>query len=87
MKTTKAILILAGALFLLFSPVSSKADMISVDLNLPNTAMSPYTGPYVHLDYGWAGTGSSSTATFTFTSLTNTYGGLLLFTSWGTAAR
>jgi hypothetical protein len=33
MKTTKAILILAGALCLLFSPVSTKANTITFDLN------------------------------------------------------
>jgi len=67
-KSLKAILVLAGALFLLMYPVSSKADTISFDLTVPNTAISPYTGPYAHVVVDLT---SATTATITFTSLTN----------------
>ena len=50
MKTTKAILILAGALFLLFYPVSSKADPYTFDLDVPNSNLSAYTGPYAKVE-------------------------------------
>jgi hypothetical protein len=70
MKTTKAILILAAALFSLVYPVSSKADTIfDLDLNVPNSAISGYTGPYAHVHIDLDPT--DTTALVTFTSLTN----------------
>jgi hypothetical protein len=64
----KAILVLTGTLFLLFYPVSSKADMVTYDLGIGNAAISGYTGPFAQVTVDWT---SSTTANITFTSLTN----------------
>jgi hypothetical protein len=63
MKTTKAILILAAALCLLFYPGSSKADTFDFQLTVPNAALSGQTPPFadVHIDL----TGGTATITFT----------------------
>jgi hypothetical protein len=62
MKTTKAILVLAGVLFLFFYPVSSKA--LTFDLNVPNPDLSSSTGPYAWVNVVWI---DSNDATVTFT--------------------
>jgi hypothetical protein len=70
MKTTKplkVILVLAGALFLLFTPVSSKANAIYT-IDVPNTAISPYPAPYATLDVALNGSGNMATFTFTYAS-------------------
>jgi hypothetical protein len=45
MRATKAILILTGVLFLLFNPVSSKADTITFDLNYVFSGTTPSGSP------------------------------------------
>ncbi len=48
-KSLKAIMILAGALLLLFNPLSSKADpldTLNLTLGIPNDKLSSFTSPY-----------------------------------------
>jgi len=66
MKTAKAILILAGALLLLFYSGSSRADTIT--LNLGNAAISGYPSPYASVDVSLS---DSTHATITFTAADN----------------
>ena len=50
MKTTKAILVFAGVLCLLFFPVSSKADTITYPVKSPSPSMPPGTYGSVTVD-------------------------------------
>lgn len=78
----KATLILAGVMFLLFNPGSSKADIVTFDLNSPNTALSIFPGPYAQVTVNRT---STTLATITFTSLTNS-GNIYLMGDGSTAA-
>ena len=55
-------------LILTSGATKAKADQISFDLGLGNTAISGYTGPYATVTVTWV---DATHATITFTSLTN----------------
>jgi len=65
MKTTKAILIIAGALLLLLNPLSSKADTVSYTVGIGNSDISGYSPPYAEILVNLT---DSTHATITFTS-------------------
>jgi len=79
----KALMVLAGVLFLLMYPVSSKADTITYNLTTFNLEMGGgnYMGPYVSVEVNRT---SSTTAAITFTSLTN--GGYIYLMGDGSSA-
>lgn len=53
-----------------FALQQAKADSVGFDLSVGNSAISGFTGPYVHVTVTTAGN-NSNTASVTFTSLTN----------------
>jgi hypothetical protein len=67
--SVKALMVLAGALFLLFNPVSSKADMIFY-IESPNQDLSGYAGPYAKVVIDLT---SVTTATVQVTTYSNYY--------------
>jgi hypothetical protein len=77
----KAIFVLAGALCLLFCPVSSKADTVTYTLTTGNSGLAGFTGPFAQVTVEWT---SSTTANITFTSLTN--GGYIYLMGDGSSA-
>ena len=62
------ILIVIVAVCAAFTVQPPKADLFSFDLTIGNTAISPFPGPYAHVEVDRT---STSTATITFTSLTS----------------
>ena len=62
----RSVPLLAAAMFCCFSS-SASADSMSYTINSPNSAISPYAGPYATVTVDLT---SSTTATVTFTSLT-----------------
>ena len=49
-----------------FTLQSAKADLFTSEINTPNDAISPFTGPYATVDVNLT---SATTASITFTSL------------------
>lgn len=80
-KLFRSIVTACAAVALLLSMGASRAaaDQVNYTISAPNTALSPYSGPYANVNVNLT---SSTTATITFTSLT-TDGYIFLFGSTG----
>lgn len=69
----KRIVLMLSVVLVLLIAVSATADTINFDLNVPNTALSIFTGPYAKVTVNWT---NSTHATITFDSYT---GGAVIY--------
>jgi hypothetical protein len=66
-------LLLALPILLTFGAACASADIVEFDLTAPNSGLSGFTGPYVHVKVNQT---TTTSATITFTSLTSTTGSI-----------